>query len=70
MHHAERLDAHEAALREGARSAYEVAQIVWGGRLGFHEQRFAARRGARAPRATRAARAARCRSSPSRWRAA
>jgi glyoxylase-like metal-dependent hydrolase (beta-lactamase superfamily II) len=41
MHHAERLDAHEEALREGARSAYDVAQIVWGGRLGFHEQRFA-----------------------------
>jgi glyoxylase-like metal-dependent hydrolase (beta-lactamase superfamily II) len=41
MHHAVRLDDHEHALREGARSAYEVAQIVWGGRLGFHEQRFA-----------------------------
>ena len=41
LHHAERLDEHEAALREGARSAYDVAQLVWGGRLGFHEQRFA-----------------------------
>jgi glyoxylase-like metal-dependent hydrolase (beta-lactamase superfamily II) len=41
LHHAARLDEHEAALREGARSAYEVAQLVWGGRLGFHEQRFA-----------------------------
>jgi glyoxylase-like metal-dependent hydrolase (beta-lactamase superfamily II) len=41
MHHAARLDDHERALNEGARSAYEVAQIVWGGRLGFHEQRFA-----------------------------
>ncbi|HEY3612306.1 MAG TPA: MBL fold metallo-hydrolase, partial [Gaiellales bacterium] len=41
MHHAERLDAHEAALRDGARTAFDVAQIVWGGRLGFHEQRFA-----------------------------
>ena len=41
LHHVERLDAHEAALREGAHSAYAVAQIVWGGRLGFHEQRFA-----------------------------
>ena len=41
MHHAVRLDQHEAALREGARSAYDVAQLVWGGKLGFHEQRFA-----------------------------
>jgi glyoxylase-like metal-dependent hydrolase (beta-lactamase superfamily II) len=41
MHHVVRLDQHEQALREGARSAYEVAQLVWGGRLGFHEQRFA-----------------------------
>ena len=41
MHHAVRLDEHERALRAGARSAYEVAQHVWGGRLGFHEQRFA-----------------------------
>jgi glyoxylase-like metal-dependent hydrolase (beta-lactamase superfamily II) len=41
MHHAIRLDEHEAALREGARSAYDAAQLVWGGRLGFHEQRFA-----------------------------
>jgi glyoxylase-like metal-dependent hydrolase (beta-lactamase superfamily II) len=41
VHHAVRLDEHERALRAGARSAYEVAQHVWGGRLGFHEQRFA-----------------------------
>jgi glyoxylase-like metal-dependent hydrolase (beta-lactamase superfamily II) len=41
QHHVVRLDEHEQALREGARSAYDVAQIVWGGRLGFHEQRFA-----------------------------
>ena len=41
MHHAERLDEHERALHAGARSAYEVAQHVFGGRLGFHEQRFA-----------------------------
>ena len=41
VHHAVRLDEHELALRAGARSAYEVAQHVWGGRLGFHEQRFA-----------------------------
>ena len=41
MHHALRLDEHEHALREGARSAYDVAQHVWGGRLGFHEERFA-----------------------------
>ena len=40
-HHAVRLDEHERALRAGARSAYEVVQHVWGGRLGFHEQRFA-----------------------------
>ena len=41
MHHAGRLDEHEQALRDGARTAYDVAQLVWGGRLGFHEQRFA-----------------------------
>ena len=41
LHHAVRLDEHERALRSGARSAYEVAQHVWGGKLGFHEQRFA-----------------------------
>ena len=41
MHHAVRLEEHQVALRAGARSAYDVAQIVWGGRLGFHEQRFA-----------------------------
>jgi len=41
-HHAERLDAHVAALRTGASSAYDVARIVWAGDgLGFHEQRFA-----------------------------
>ena len=40
-HHAERLDVHLAALREGARSAFEVGLHVWGGSLGFHEQRFA-----------------------------
>ena len=36
-----RLDDHERALRAGARTAYEVVQHVWGGTLGFHEQRFA-----------------------------
>ena len=41
VHHAVRLDEHERALRAGARSAYEVVQHVWGGKLGFHEQRFA-----------------------------
>ena len=41
-HHAERLDAHEEALRRGADSAYQVAQLVWADDgLGFHEQRFA-----------------------------
>ena len=41
-HHAERLDAHVAALRTGASSAYEVARVVWAqDGLGFHEQRFA-----------------------------
>jgi glyoxylase-like metal-dependent hydrolase (beta-lactamase superfamily II) len=41
-HHAERLDAHVAALRGGAVTAFEVAQVVWSdGELGFHEQRFA-----------------------------
>ncbi|MFL6043205.1 MAG: MBL fold metallo-hydrolase [Gaiellales bacterium] len=41
-HHAERLDDHQQALRDGARSAHEVAGIVWAADgLGFHEQRFA-----------------------------
>jgi glyoxylase-like metal-dependent hydrolase (beta-lactamase superfamily II) len=41
-HHEERLDAHEAALRAGAESAFHVAKIVWAqDGLGFHEQRFA-----------------------------
>jgi glyoxylase-like metal-dependent hydrolase (beta-lactamase superfamily II) len=41
-HHAERLDVHEQALRGGARSAHEVAGVVWAtDGLGFHEQRFA-----------------------------
>jgi glyoxylase-like metal-dependent hydrolase (beta-lactamase superfamily II) len=41
-HHAERLDAHVAALRTGASSAYDVARVVWAqDGLGFHEQRFA-----------------------------
>jgi glyoxylase-like metal-dependent hydrolase (beta-lactamase superfamily II) len=41
MHHAVRLDEHERALAAGARSAWEVAHVVWGGRLGFHELRYA-----------------------------
>jgi glyoxylase-like metal-dependent hydrolase (beta-lactamase superfamily II) len=41
LHHAVRLDEHERALHAGARSAYDVARHVWGGTLGFHEQRFA-----------------------------
>jgi glyoxylase-like metal-dependent hydrolase (beta-lactamase superfamily II) len=40
-HHAARLDAHELALRQGAASPYEVGLRIWGGRLGFHERRFA-----------------------------
>ena len=41
-HHEERLDAHEQALRQGARTAYAVAELVWAADgLGFHEQRFA-----------------------------
>ena len=32
---------HLVALRAGARSAFEVGLHVWGGSLGFHEQRFA-----------------------------
>jgi glyoxylase-like metal-dependent hydrolase (beta-lactamase superfamily II) len=40
-HHGERLDVHLEALRLGARSAFDVGKHVWGGRLGFHEQRFA-----------------------------
>src|SRR5262249_45024970 len=40
-HHAERLDVHLEVLESGARSAFDVAQKVWEGELGFHEQRFA-----------------------------
>ena len=41
-HHADRLDAHVAALRAGADTAYAVARVVWPGEtLAFHEQRFA-----------------------------
>jgi glyoxylase-like metal-dependent hydrolase (beta-lactamase superfamily II) len=68
-HHAARLDDHEAALREGARSAYDVAQHVWGGRLGFHEQRFAVAEAlAHIERLERQGRAVQ--DEPNRWRAA
>ena len=41
-HHADRLDAHVAALRAGADTAYAVARVLWPGEtLSFHEQRFA-----------------------------
>jgi glyoxylase-like metal-dependent hydrolase (beta-lactamase superfamily II) len=41
-HHAERLDLHLAALRQGAETAFEAAQVVWAtDGLGLHEQRFA-----------------------------
>jgi glyoxylase-like metal-dependent hydrolase (beta-lactamase superfamily II) len=40
-HHAERLDVHEQALRNGAETAYEVGRAVWGDGLGLHERRFA-----------------------------
>lgn len=41
-HHDERLDVAAAALAQGAESAYETAQVIWGEEpLGFHEQRFA-----------------------------
>jgi glyoxylase-like metal-dependent hydrolase (beta-lactamase superfamily II) len=40
-HHAERLDTHLEVIESGARSAFDVAQKVWEGELGFHEQRFA-----------------------------
>ena len=69
MHHAVRLDEHERALRAGARSAYEVAQHVWGGKLGFHEQRFAlAEALAHLERLERLGRAVE--DEPNRWRAA
>ena len=69
MHHAVRLDEHEQALREGARSAYDVAQIAWGGTLGFHEQRFAlAEALAHIERLERLGRAVEI--EPNRWRAA
>jgi glyoxylase-like metal-dependent hydrolase (beta-lactamase superfamily II) len=69
VHHAVRLDEHERALRDGARSAYEVAQLVWGGRLGFHEQRFAlAEALAHIERLERLGRAVQIH--PNRWRAA
>jgi glyoxylase-like metal-dependent hydrolase (beta-lactamase superfamily II) len=69
MHHAVRLDEHEQALREGARSAYDVAQLAWGGTLGFHEQRFAlAEALAHIERLARLGRAVEV--EPNRWRAA
>ena len=69
LHHAVRLDEHERALREGARSAYDAAQLVWGGRLGFHEQRFAlAESLAHIERLERMGRAVQV--EPHRWRAA
>ena len=41
-HHDERLDDAETALREGAETAYDAAQLIWRDEpLGFHEQRFA-----------------------------
>jgi glyoxylase-like metal-dependent hydrolase (beta-lactamase superfamily II) len=41
-HHDERLDVTEAAVREGAETAYDAAQVIWRDEpLGFHEQRFA-----------------------------
>ena len=68
MHHAVRLDEHERALRAGARSAYEVVQHVWGGKLGFHEQRFAlAEALAHLERLERLGRAVQ--DEPNRWRA-
>jgi glyoxylase-like metal-dependent hydrolase (beta-lactamase superfamily II) len=69
LHHATRLDEHEAALREGARSAYDAAQLVWGGRLGFHEQRFAVAEAlAHIERLEKQGRAVQ--EEPNRWRAA
>jgi glyoxylase-like metal-dependent hydrolase (beta-lactamase superfamily II) len=40
-HHDERLAVTHAALEDGARSAYEVAQAIWPGEHSLHEQRFA-----------------------------
>ena len=41
-HHDERLDVTETAVREGAETAYDAAQVIWRDEpLGFHEQRFA-----------------------------
>jgi glyoxylase-like metal-dependent hydrolase (beta-lactamase superfamily II) len=69
VHHVVRLDEHERALRAGARSAYDVAQHVWGGKLGFHEQRFAlAEALAHIERLERQGRAVE--DEPNRWRAA
>ena len=69
VHHVVRLDEHERALRAGARSACAVAQHVWGGTLGFHEQRFAlAEALAHIERLVRQGRATE--DTPNRWRAA
>jgi glyoxylase-like metal-dependent hydrolase (beta-lactamase superfamily II) len=40
-HHRARLDEHEAALRAGAVTSYEVSQRIWGNKLTVHELRFA-----------------------------
>jgi glyoxylase-like metal-dependent hydrolase (beta-lactamase superfamily II) len=40
-HHDARLQTCEDALSTGAETAYEVGVHLWGGRLGYHERRFA-----------------------------
>jgi glyoxylase-like metal-dependent hydrolase (beta-lactamase superfamily II) len=40
-HHDGRLDRCVEALATGAETPYEVGQYLWGGRLGYHERRFA-----------------------------
>jgi glyoxylase-like metal-dependent hydrolase (beta-lactamase superfamily II) len=40
-HHEERLDVTEESLKDGRRTAYEVAQRIWPKSLSTHEQRFA-----------------------------
>jgi glyoxylase-like metal-dependent hydrolase (beta-lactamase superfamily II) len=40
-HHDARLATCQEALESGAETAYEVGAHLWGGRLGYHERRFA-----------------------------
>lgn len=41
LHHDQRLEVTVGALRDGAKTTFDVAQVIWPGELSVHEQRFA-----------------------------